>query len=225
MVDKYKDKTILVLGGGTSTLDVKWENLDFDYVWTCNDFYLENRILQVPIDLYLLAYTTDLSNKKLVYKLKQERPTIIYEPTHYRGKQYSNEFRDFVENIGTAVAVRDIKTIEDLSRPALKSGAMFRLIALALQTEAKQIHFVGFDGFNKEFSNRHAFTKHTGLKDTDTRRDWTKHYKEVFIDAYNILIPFSDRLQNLGEGLDYNLGTEVSKKYFPLKQELYEKLK
>ena len=26
--DKYTDKTILIIGGGTSTLDVKWENLD-----------------------------------------------------------------------------------------------------------------------------------------------------------------------------------------------------
>ena len=48
--DKYTDKSILIIGGGTSTLDVKWENLDYDYVWTCNDFYLEPRVLSQNID-------------------------------------------------------------------------------------------------------------------------------------------------------------------------------
>ena len=33
------------------------------------------------------------------------------------------------------------------------------------------------------------------------------------------------RLQNLGEGLEYNLGTEASKKFFPLRKEIYEKIK
>ena len=41
-------------------------------------------------------------------------------------------------------------------RPAQKSGAMLRLILLALGTRAKRVSFVGFDGFNKEFSNAHA---------------------------------------------------------------------
>ena len=33
-MDKYSGKKILIIGGGTSTLDVNWENLDYDFVWT-----------------------------------------------------------------------------------------------------------------------------------------------------------------------------------------------
>ena len=51
MLDKYINKNILVLGAGTSTLDTKWENLDYDYVWTCNDFYLSDRLVDTNIDL------------------------------------------------------------------------------------------------------------------------------------------------------------------------------
>jgi hypothetical protein len=108
-----------------------------------------------------------------------------------------------------------------------KSGAVLRLVKLALGTKARNIYFVGYDGFTKDFSNAHAFTGHVGLKDSDTRRDWEKDYYNVFMEAYILLaeIDTENRLQNLGEGLEYNLGTEASKKFFPLRKEVYEKIR
>ena len=115
-------------------------------------------------------------------------------------------------------------------RPAQKSGAILRLIILALSTRARKVYFVGFDGFNKDFSNKHAFTGHVGLKDSDQRRDWDKtpmSYVGVFEDAYRLLASREDnkRLQNLGEGFDYNLGTRLSKEYFKLTDETYEAIR
>ena len=54
---RYKDKNILIVGAGPSTLDVDWEglDLDFDYVWTCNSFFLNDRVLKQPIDLVALS--------------------------------------------------------------------------------------------------------------------------------------------------------------------------
>ena len=89
-VSKYKNKKILIVGGGQSTLDTKWENLDYDYLWTCNDFYKEERVLSKDIDLYALAFTTDLRDFTLIKKLRKSNTTIIYEPTQYRGKQKTN---------------------------------------------------------------------------------------------------------------------------------------
>ena len=34
-----------------------------------------------------------------------------------------------------------------------------------------------------------------------------------------------ERLQNLGERFDYNIGTPISKKYFPLTKEVYDKIR
>lgn len=230
MFEKYKGKTILVIGGGTSTLDRKWENLNYDYVWTCNDFYLEDRVLKTPIDLYLLAFTTELTSEPLIEKLNKDNTKVILEPTHYRRKQYTDEYLKFNKKLIQKVIEADIKNNLPPHSPGLKAGATFRLVQLAMTTEASNIYFVGLDGFNKEFSNIHAFTKHKGLKDTDTRRDWDKgkeSYVNVFLSAFMYLASLDkpERLQNLGEGLDYNLGTPVSKEYFPLKKELYEKLK
>jgi len=222
--EKYKDKNILILGGGQSTLDTKWENLPFDYIWTCNDFYLEPRVLEQEIDLYVLAYTTPLQEERLVKKLTNSSTTVLYETSHYRGKQLTAKFKSFKEAIQIPVHETELQFFKDVNRPAYKSGAAFRLIQLALSTEAKIIYFAGFDGFNKEFSNIHAFTKHKGLKDSDTRRDYEGHpmsYLSIFTDAYNVLkgVQGYERLQNLGEGFDYNIGTPISREYFPLTEE------
>lgn len=223
-----KDCNVLILGGGTSTLDTKWENLPYDRIWTCNDFYLEPRLLDVQIDLFLAAFTTDYSSQVLIDKMKKDQPYLVVEPTHMRGKQDSKEFIDFWNACDAPMFIKeDLPNILPKDHPGSKSGAMFRLIQLALALEAKNVWFAGFDGFNKEFSNKHAFTKHVGLKETDTRRDWDgteMSYVNVFTQAYKALQVYPNHkvLQNLGEGFDYNLGTLVSKQFFPLKKEIYE---
>ena len=65
LLEKYKDKSILILGGGTSTLDTKWENLEYDYIWTCNDFYISDRLSNVKIDLTIISYNTNINDKRL----------------------------------------------------------------------------------------------------------------------------------------------------------------
>ena len=229
MIDfsKYENKSILIIGGGTSTLDTKWENLDYDYVWTCNEFYLEPRVLNIDIDLYILAHTVDLLNKKLLSKFKKSNSTVIVEPRHFREKIHSSDFSTFCKLINKPIVKSNL---ELPTAPAGFSGVTFRLILLALQTNAKEVYFAGFDGFNSQFSNVHAFTKHPGLKSTDTRRTFEgtrESYKTIFTDAYKWLAmqPGHDRLQNLGEGFDYNIGTPISKKYFPLTKEIYDKIR
>lgn len=242
---KYNNKEILIIGGGTSTLDRKWENIinPETHIWTCNDFYLNERVISQNIDLYQLGFQTELTNKQLQDKLRINKPFTYFEPEHYRGKQNSKEFKKFIKDIGYAVPGMNIDygltstdqryTIDGRKygyRPAQKSGAVFRLILLAMATRAKKIFFVGFDGFNKEFSNAHAFTGHVGLKDSDQRRIWNNDpmsYVNVFEDAFRMLATREDckRLQNLGEGLDYNLGTRLSKEYFKLEDRVYEAIR
>ena len=38
-VDKFQDKKILVMGSGPSVNELNWENLDYDGIVTCNNFF------------------------------------------------------------------------------------------------------------------------------------------------------------------------------------------
>ncbi len=225
-MDKYTDKKILIIGGGTSTLDVNWENLDYDFVWTCNDFYFEPRVYNQDIDLYVLSYMTDLNNPYLRTKLRNSNSKVIVEPLHYREKIKSAEYNEFRKYINIPI---EKLNLELPGKPAGAAGVCFRMILMALQTNASTIYFSGLDGFNEKFTNVHAFTKHPGLKDTDSRRTYKgtqDSYYEIFTKAYEYFLtkPGYERLQNLGEGFDYNIGTSISKEHFPLKKEVYEKI-
>ena len=226
---KYNKKDILIIGGGTSTNDVKWEKLikPETFIWTCNDFYLNDRVTAYDIDLFQLAFTTDLYNQGLIDYIKRVKPFTYFEFNHYRQKWNAPEFKEFEQKVGFGIPGMNIDIGQVEYSEGQKSGAVLRLIMLALATNAKNIYFVGFDGFNKSFSNAHAFTGHKGLKKSDTRRDWTKGYYDVFMQAYLILAEYDTqrRLQNLGEGFDYNIASEVSKKYFPLRKEIYETIR
>ena len=215
-LNKYTNSSVLILGGGTSTLDVKWENLDYDYIWTCNDFYKSDRLLDVKVDLITVGYKTDIKNKDFLNRLKKDNITILIEPKHYREKIYSQELKQFSSKF-------DVYQI-DIPFDSI-AGAAARLVKLALMCGVKNIYFAGVDGFNKEFTNKHAFTKHVGLKDTDTRREYSI-YHEGFIKCFEQYLEDDySKLQNLGEGYDYNIGTTISKKYFPLLKEIHEKIK
>ena len=59
----------------------------------------------------------------------------------------------------------------------------------------------------------------------DTRREYSIYY-EGFVKCFEQYLEDDySKLQNLGEGYDYNNGSEVSKKYFPLRKDIYEKIK
>jgi len=224
-------KKILVIGGGTSTLDVRWENLEVDSIWTCNDFFLEQRLLEVPIEVYMLGHNTPLDNDTLVNKLNNDNTFTFYEPVYYRGKQASKEFIDFTSKLNNPVYASDIPIPFKEYSAAQKAGAALRLIILGVIAKAQKIYFSGLDGFNREFTNIHAFTKHPGLKPTDTRRTYEgtfDSYRNVFCSAFEFLAELDQGtriLQNLGEGFDYNIGTEISRKRFPLDPKVKELIK
>ncbi len=226
---KYSGKDILIIGGGTSTLDVKWEGIlkPDTFIWTCNDFYKNKRISKQRIDLYQLGFYTDLNDKILQKRLSIDKPFTYFEPDYFRSKNLSKDFIEFETNIGFKVRKMRIENEEVEYSLGQKAGAALRLILLALTTKARNIYFVGLDGFDESFSNTHAFTGHIGLKNSDNRRDWKTGYYNVFMEAYLLLSKYDkyNRLQNLGEGLKYNIGTPVSKRDFPLRKEIYEKIR
>ena len=72
MKEMYKGKKIMVVAGGPSTNDVAWENLDYDYLWTCNYFYQNEKLKDRKVDLAILGNTVNFSNNDLKNKLKED---------------------------------------------------------------------------------------------------------------------------------------------------------
>lgn len=223
-LSKYDNKTILIVGGGTSTLDRRWDNISYDYLWTTNQFYLQNRVLRKKVDLITIGENVELTNETFIQKVKDDKPTCIVEP--YHTPLVGLELNDFCIATNVEALRYDIKPPAGVPHDAvsMRAGSALRLILLAMQTTAKEILFVGFDGHTKEFDNPHAFTGYKG----PTKRQLAATYDERdisvvnrFEGAYRLLasLPGFHRLQNLGEDLKYNIGSKISRQYFPLKLE------
>lgn len=213
--NRYVGKKIIVVAGGPTTNKVAWEKLDYDYIWSCNNFYKNKNIINKKVDLVVLGHTVDLNNYDLRKYLVDNETTIYFEQQHLRKQntdEYINFRKDFDRNIGDLhVEYRE------------KDGVGIRLTALALCSGADTVYLVGHDGYTKEMKATHSFDGHDGLQKGATYTDYDVWYNAV-ISSFNYLneirIENNVNLYNLGEGHEENIGTEISKIKFPLNNDI-----
>jgi len=219
MKEVYKGKKIMIVAGGPSTNDVAWENLDYDYLWTCNYFYQNEKLKDRKVDLALLGNTVNFSNEDLKNKLNKDDSIVVIEPTHIR-KTNTEEYLNFESEFKSNIFKFDAGYRN-------MDGVGIRLTILALSFEASEVYLVGHDGYSKDMKAVHAFQGHDGLQPGATHTDWNKWHESIlhsFRTIHELALENKVKLYNLGEGHEKNIGTEVSSKLFPLPQQIKSKL-
>ncbi len=197
--EKYKDKKILVVGAGPSCLDVDWKsNIEqYDYVWSCNNFF--NYEFPKEVDLCFLGPTVDIKSENFLSYIKEYKTTVILEAgvTPYRNKSEI----DFLKSS------LDDKLGWIQSRYFSKLGAATRLIVLACALNAKSVSFVGVDGDLSK--TEHAFEP--GKNNTSAKQYHLFKRQYVLFWEYLTKNTTTDII-NLGEGHPANMSTDISRK-------------
>ena len=88
--NRYVGKKIMVVAGGPTTNKVNWEKLDYDYIWSCNNFYKNKNLKTKEIDLVVLGHTVNLNDYDLRKYLVDNETIIYFEQQHLR-KQNTDE--------------------------------------------------------------------------------------------------------------------------------------
>lgn len=217
----YEGKSILIIGAGPSTLDVDWEKIPVDFVWTCNDFYLNERLLRQQINLVTMGNLQDYSNANLLEYMDRNDTIVLLEENHMRNETLVKNkyfFDKYKERIFRGQVDKEYTGIV---------GPPSRLITLACNLKASNIYFVGVDGFDKNLKNKHAFTNEEGLRGEATHNSYDKYYDHItgfFKRIYNDF-GSSVKFHNLGEASDaHNIPSFVSKELFPLDEKTLEVL-
>ena len=226
-LQKFCNKRILILGGGPSTNEVNWQNIEYDYVFSMNNFFMNPKFENINIDLLAVGAEVDHQNSKFISYINNYNPILMFEihDRWYNEKNYFNMLYNSYPKISCFH-----------SRIYGKLGVGIRLMMLAIALQASEIYLVGVDGCpglsvsSRKFVNaNHSFefgkTKLPYLITADNAYD-------VYYQQYNILwnyilnkLELNTRIYNLGEFSDYNFTSIWSKQYFPLTSNILTKIK
>ena len=213
-IQKFKNSKILVIGGGPTTLSASWDPNDYDFIFSCNHFFLSDKLKNLDIALATFTTETDFS-------------------------ETNKDFHDYMQNNSTIICFEDrmqpeerehFKLIKNLypdrsmyahTRYRGKIGAVPRLVCMAVLFGCSELHVVGLDGMKKDEKTSdnlgHAFQKDKPRIGTTDYNLYRRHYV-AFWDYLLNHIGRDVKFQNLGEGHPFNMTTDISRQLFPLEK-------
>ena len=212
---KFKNSKVLVVAGGPTAKEVPWNADDYDYVFSCNHFFLSEKMKNTKVDFAVVGGEIDMSNDNLLFHeyLKNNETILCFEDRfNKKAAKYFDRMNYKYEN----------RCIYAHTRYRGKPGVGLRLLLYACFFGASEVHFVGIDGMGKDTQqgdlHNHAFQEekcysHKAL-DYGTYR---RHYVVFWDYVLNTLnLHKTIKFQNLGEGHPRNQTTTISREFFPL---------
>lgn len=196
-LSKYKDKRILVVGGGPTTNDCEWDANNYDYVFSCNHFYLHPKLQNV--DLAVLCPEIDVFEDRFVNYINSSKTIFCYENV-----DANPQYVKYLLNINRAFLLS--------LRKNLKTGTASRLLVLATILEPSTIDVVGVDGLPKDVKNpagydvKHSFEPGKVMHSRYSYEFYYNEYKNLWDYLIND-IGRNIRFKNLGHGHPFNIST------------------
>tara|TARA_Y100000296_G_C5149092_1_gene245393 strand:- start:589 stop:1434 length:846 start_codon:yes stop_codon:yes gene_type:complete len=218
---KFKDKRVLIIGGGQSTIELDWQNQKRDFTWSLNNCHLSENLKGTKIDLVLLGNAVNLEDSKLHEFFDKHKPFIGFEPhkkyTEQNKKLAKKWFKKY--NYGTSKKYLNEEMYEKYGNLMFYSMCKFhsgigigsRAAILAASLGVKEMYLVGFDGPKSNIDKKHAFEKD---KDASylpnsyqrlTPDNMMKRYSQGYKHLAKILKPYNIKVINLAADRPYNI--------------------
>lgn len=171
--NQFKNKKILVVGGGPSINRINWEPT-YDSLWTMNKFYMDQRLFSLRFDMVHLQ-NPNFQDTNLIMYLKRFRPIILFEP-HKRWESKGGFWEKWEFSL---------YSVAYLTRFYSKLGVGVRLMILGAFLGAAQIDFIGIGDVEDLIRGHHGFEKNksdfpSGTNIKNIRRIFKKQYQEFF---------------------------------------------
>lgn len=197
---KYAGKKILVIGAGPTTNERDWDPEAYDFIFSCNHFFLNPKLKKHKVDLCLLCDEVKLDGEDFLEYVKRNNTAIGFE-----------DYNGDVNNVRRLRALVDNDIFFCILRFQGKTGVGPKLIVLATLLGAAEVDYVGVDGTPKKYEigaeSKHSFQK---------GKRWTTNYPyELTMSHYRCLknylsqIGEGTKLRNLGVGHEYNTMSKI----------------
>lgn len=199
---KFKGKKILVVGAGPTTDWHDWKPNEYDHIFSCNHFFLNEKLSNCKVDLILLCGEVDLRREDFLEYVKNNNTIIGFED-YNKDPNNIKELKNKVDN----------PIFDCVLRFQGKIGVAPKLIIFATLLGAKQVDYVGVDGPpSKDYKvgdlNNHSFEKNKPCK--------AGYPYEVLYAHYSCLKTYLEQdigknvtFNNLGAGHDCNILSKI----------------
>lgn len=221
-------KSILIICGGPSVNSVSWENLNYDSVWSCNQFYLNEKIKNKKLDLVTVAPgLIDVNgDEQFIDYIKEYNPLVSFEIE--QGCRIKDE-KNYQEALKFCrLHKNDVSFFHTRYRG--QPGLGLRMVVYAIYLGYKDISFVGIDGRSRVESDGNLLHAFSGDKPIP---NWYRRFGDDFQERQFIIFwdyimelkdQFSFEINNLGEGTEYNVLSRLFSESFPLPKNVKEGL-
>tara|TARA_R100000406_G_scaffold96056_2_gene92373 strand:+ start:132 stop:986 length:855 start_codon:yes stop_codon:yes gene_type:complete len=147
----FKNKKVLILGGGPSSMKIDWKN-NYDCILTCNNYYKK-----FNIDPFLITFTPymPLLDEDLQEFLDKTKCLIGLEPEFHKSYEEKKVF-EFWRKYKNRTVVYHTRYCSAL-------GASARQAVLAVLLGASEVHLCGMDLFKNNDSKTHSFEDYKDL--------------------------------------------------------------
>lgn len=194
----YKDSKILVVGGGPTTNAVEWDPNNYDFIFSCNHFFLHPILSTIDVSFACLCPEVDVTSKDFVnYYNKFTTQFCIENPD-----TPNSQIHSMVKMDKSRVSIAEL-------RVKFKVGVTAHLLILASLFEPFSIDVVGMDGYppNKQHGTDSNHSFQVGKKMGSLR-----HSYDMYVQHYTSLWKYlkydvgrNIKYTNLGKGHPYNI--------------------
>ena len=197
--NKYRGSTVFIIGGGPSTQQTDLKSIERDYTWSCNHFYLNEKIKKTKIDLAMIVSEPDTKSTEFLNYRKTFKPYIGFE---FHDRWYSKEPENNWDDYDKYFIMH--------TRFYGRIGIGARMIIFASLLGCEKIIFTGFDGPEAILKGEHAFEpgKTTlpaiakGLTKQQIHNYWKNQYDQLW--KYLNHISPETKFKNIGGGKAYH---------------------
>jgi hypothetical protein len=209
-IKDFENKKVLVIGAGPSlnTFDFSLVK-NYDKIVTCNHFFMNNKVAQLPISMVFLGDEVKYGNKNLNNHLQKSNYLIGFENI---GRS-ANDLVSFKKDYGDRVFWAH-------TRYHSKIGAVVRIVSFLCSLQPKKIAVIGMDGFKKseisKSQNKHAFEPHktpNGSYENNFKGEIIEQkYKQQYLEFWDYVLHDIGKdisFENLGHRHPCNLTTEI----------------
>ncbi len=204
--NKFKNKKILIIGGGPSTNHLELKNLKTDHIFTANNFFLNKKLNTLKVDIAMVGAEIDTYSPEFIKYVETYHPWLGFEIHNKWSTPINHEY------INTHLYNSYNKLFCMQTRYYGCVGIGHRLLVLAMQLGASEISYIGIDGPAGMIEGKHSFEKNKVKLPKLPYHLNVDNAKEIFTNAYKDFythlksdIKYKGKLINLGENHPYNI--------------------